>query len=37
AHAGGAPRIRAAGRVAIWGVVAMASTSAIGALVGATI
>ncbi|MEQ8368993.1 MAG: VIT family protein [Roseicyclus sp.] len=34
AKAGGAPRIRAAARVIIWGVVAMTVTSAIGALVG---
>ncbi|MBF9036642.1 VIT family protein [Rhodobacterales bacterium HKCCE2091] len=34
AQAGGAPRGRAALRVVIWGVLAMAATSAIGALVG---
>ena len=34
AQAGGAPRRRAALRVVIWGVLAMAATSAIGALVG---
>ena len=34
AHAGGAPKLRAAGRVMLWGVLAMAATSAIGALVG---
>lgn len=37
AQAGGAPRTRAAGRVVIWGVLAMAATSAIGALVGAAV
>lgn len=34
AQAGGAPRLRAAWRVVFWGVLAMAATSAIGALVG---
>jgi VIT1/CCC1 family predicted Fe2+/Mn2+ transporter len=34
AQAGGAPRRRAALRVMIWGVLAMAATSAIGTLVG---
>lgn len=34
AQAGGAPRMRAAGRVILWGALAMAATSAIGALVG---
>lgn len=34
ARAGGAPRGRAALRVVIWGVLAMAATSAIGGLVG---
>ena len=34
ATAGGAPRIRAAARVMIWGALAMAATTAIGALVG---
>lgn len=34
AQAGGAPRRRAALRVMVWGVLAMAATSAIGALVG---
>ncbi len=34
AQAGGAPRPRAAVRVVVWGVLAMAATSAIGALVG---
>ncbi len=37
AHAGGAPKVRAAGRVVIWGILAMAATSAIGALVGTTL
>jgi VIT1/CCC1 family predicted Fe2+/Mn2+ transporter len=34
AQAGGAPKMRAAARVVIWGALAMAATSAIGALVG---
>ncbi|MGZ5325948.1 MAG: VIT1/CCC1 transporter family protein [Solirubrobacterales bacterium] len=34
---GGAPRLRAAGRVLVWGAVAMATTSGIGALTGAVI
>lgn len=34
AQAGGAPRWRAAMRVMVWGILAMAATSAIGALVG---
>jgi VIT1/CCC1 family predicted Fe2+/Mn2+ transporter len=34
AQAGGAPRRRAALRVMVWGVLAMAATSAIGGLVG---
>ncbi len=34
AKAGGAPKLKAAGRVVLWGVLAMAATSAIGALVG---
>lgn len=34
AQAGGAPILRAAARVVLWGVLAMAATSAIGALVG---
>jgi VIT1/CCC1 family predicted Fe2+/Mn2+ transporter len=37
AKAGGAPKLRAALRVLVWGVLAMAATSAIGALVGATL
>jgi VIT1/CCC1 family predicted Fe2+/Mn2+ transporter len=37
AQAGGAPRLRATLRVIIWGVVAMAATSLIGALVGASL
>jgi VIT1/CCC1 family predicted Fe2+/Mn2+ transporter len=37
AQAGGAPRLRAVLRVMVWGVVAMAATSAIGALVGASL
>lgn len=37
AQAGGAPRGRAAARVVIWGVLAMAATSAIGALVGTSL
>jgi vacuolar iron transporter family protein len=36
ARLGGAPRLRAIGRVLAWGVVAMAVTAAIGALVGTT-
>ncbi len=36
ARLGGAPRLRAMGRVLFWGVVAMAVTSGIGALVGAS-
>lgn len=34
---GGAPRWRAAGRVIVWGAIAMAVTSAIGALAGAVV
>lgn len=34
---GGAPRARGAGRVVLWGVLAMAVTSVIGALVGAAL
>lgn len=34
AQAGGAPRVRASGRVMIWGALAMAATTAIGALIG---
>ncbi len=34
ARAGGAPKLRASARVVTWGVLAMAATSAIGALVG---
>lgn len=37
AAAGGAGQLRAAGRVAIWGALAMAVTSAVGAAVGATL
>lgn len=37
AQAGGAPRGRAAMRVMVWGALAMAATTAIGALVGQTI
>ncbi len=37
AQAGGAPKLRATVRVMVWGVVAMAVTSAIGALVGAAL
>lgn len=37
AQAGGAPKARASLRVMVWGVVAMVATSAIGALVGATL
>jgi len=37
AQAGGAPKARATLRVIIWGVVAMAATSAIGGLVGAAL
>ena len=37
ARLGGAPTTRAAARVAAWGAVAMALTSAIGALVGASV
>jgi VIT1/CCC1 family predicted Fe2+/Mn2+ transporter len=35
ARLGGAPRLRAAARVVVWGIAAMAVTSGIGALVGA--
>ena len=34
AHLGGAPRVRAAARVIVWGALAMAITSGIGAVVG---
>ena len=34
---GGAPRLKAAGRVIVWGAIAMAVTSAIGALTGAVV
>ena len=34
---GGAPRLPAAGRVLVWGAIAMAVTSAIGALTGAVV
>jgi VIT1/CCC1 family predicted Fe2+/Mn2+ transporter len=34
AQAGGAPQLRAAVRVILWGALAMAATTAIGALVG---
>ena len=37
AHLGGAPRTRGALRVAFWGVVAMASTAAVGRLFGAVV
>jgi VIT1/CCC1 family predicted Fe2+/Mn2+ transporter len=37
AHVGGAPRGRAAARVMVWGVLAMAATSAIGAVAGAVL
>jgi len=37
AQAGGAPKLRATVRVMVWGVVAMAVTSVIGALVGAAL
>ncbi len=37
AHLGGAPRVRATVRVLAWGIVAMAITSGIGALVGTTV
>ncbi len=37
AQAGGAPRIRASLRVMVWGVLAMAATSGIGALVGVAV
>ena len=37
ARLGGAPPLRAAGRVVLWGIVAMALTSLIGALVGTAI
>ena len=37
AQAGGAPKLRAALRVVVWGVLAMAATSAIGGLVGAPV
>ena len=34
---GGAPRLKAAGRVLVWGAIAMAATSGIGALTGAAL
>ena len=34
AHLGGAPATRATTRVAVWGLIAMAATAAIGGLVG---
>lgn len=34
---GGAPRLKAAGRVLVWGAIAMATTSGIGALTGAVV
>jgi VIT1/CCC1 family predicted Fe2+/Mn2+ transporter len=34
AHAGGAPVLRGTLRVTLWGVVAMAATALVGALVG---
>ncbi|MEQ8835094.1 MAG: VIT family protein [Miltoncostaeaceae bacterium] len=34
---GGAPRVRGAGRVVLWGILAMAATTAIGTLVGASL
>ena len=34
---GGAPRMRAAARVLVWGAIAMAATSGIGALAGAVV
>jgi vacuolar iron transporter family protein len=37
ARLGGAPEVPAVGRVVFWGVVAMAATSAIGALVGSAV
>jgi len=37
AHLGGAPRLRAAARVLLWGAAAMAITSGIGALVGSAV
>ncbi len=37
AQAGGAPRTRAAIRVMVWGILAMAATSAIGGLVGTSL
>lgn len=37
ARLGGAPRMRATARILVWGVVAMAITSGIGALVGTTV
>jgi len=37
AQAGGAPKLRASLRVVVWGVLAMAATSAIGGLVGANV
>lgn len=37
AQAGGAPRLPAAGRVMLWGALAMLATSAIGALVGVSL
>jgi VIT1/CCC1 family predicted Fe2+/Mn2+ transporter len=37
AHLGGAPAARAAGRVVVWGLIAMGATAAIGALVGTVV
>jgi VIT1/CCC1 family predicted Fe2+/Mn2+ transporter len=37
AQAGGAPKLRASARVVVWGVLAMAATSAIGAIVGTSL
>jgi len=37
AELGGAPRLKAAGRVLVWGAIAMAATSGIGALTGAAV
>ncbi|WP_071675355.1 VIT1/CCC1 transporter family protein [Nioella nitratireducens] len=37
AQAGGAPKLRAATRVVVWGILAMVATSAIGSLVGTTL
>ena len=36
AHAGGAPMLKGAARVTVWGAIAMAATSGVGMLFGAS-